>query len=174
MKKKSFLLTAFCALTIASCTLSEIDGLAIYLLSQDISAVDAAKWDLDQLPLENEPLISDKDIISYERANHSIELTPGAYRRFQGVFPKPVKVSGIPFVVCVGPQRIYSGALWTPASSISYDGVVILQPFDDDGTTIQLTLGYPGPEAFTGSDPRADPRIVRALEQAKKLKSTPE
>jgi len=174
MKKLKLLLTAYCALTISSCTHSEIDRLAIYLLSQDISAVDAVKWDLDQLPLENEPLISDEDIISYERASHSIELTPDAYRRFQRVFPKPVKVSGIPFVVCVGSQRIYSGALWTPVSSISYDGVVILQTFDDDGTTIQLILGYPGPEAFTGNDPRADSRIVRALEQAIKLKPIPE
>ena len=85
------------------------------------------------------------------------------------MFPQPVKVAGIPFVVCVGSQRIYSGALWTPASSVSYDGVVILQLFDNDGTTIQLTLGYPGPKLFTGSDPRADSRIMRALEQANKL-----
>ena len=174
MKKQKFLLAVFCALTMASCVSSKVGGFAIYLVSQDLSALDVSKWDIDQLPLKKEPLISGKDIIFYEQASHSIELTPVAYRRLQMEFPKQVKVSGIPFVVCVGSQRIYSGALWTPASSISYDGVVILQPFDNDGTTIQLTLGYPGSEAFTGSDPRDDPRIVRALERAKKLKPIPE
>jgi hypothetical protein len=173
MKKQKILLTAFCALTMAGCAPSNAGGFAIYLVSQDLSALDASKWDIDQLPLENEPLISGEDIISYERASHSIELTPVAYRRFQRVFPRPVKVAGIPFVVCVGSQRIYAGALWTPASSISFDGVIILQSFDNDGTTIQLSLGYPGPELFTGSDPRSDPRIIRALEKEQKLKSMP-
>ncbi len=173
MKKQKFLLIVLFVLTITGCTSSEINGFAIYLLSQDMSALDASKMDLDQLPLENEPLISGEDIISYQRANHSIQLPPAAYRRFQQVYPKPIKVSGIPFVVCVGSERIYSGALWSPASSISYDGVVILQPLDSNGATIQLTLGYPGPDAFSGSDPRADPRIITALEQDHKLKSMP-
>lgn len=173
MKKQKILLIVFCALIIAGCAPRKVGGFAIYLVSQDVSALEASKMDLDQLSLENEPFISDEDIISYESANHIMELTPVVYRRFQGAFPQPVKADGIPFVVCVGSQRIYLGALWTPASSISYDGVVILQPFGNNGTTIQLTLGYPGREAFTGSDPRADPRIIGALEQADKLKSIP-
>jgi hypothetical protein len=170
MKKQKIILIVFFILTIAGCTSSHIDGFTIYLLSQDMSALDASKMDVDQLPLEIEPLLSGEDIVSYELANHIIEITPAAYRRFRGTFPQLVRVAGIPFVVCAGSQRIYAGALWTPASSISYDGVIILQPFDNDGTTIQLSLGYPGPDSFTGSDPRADPRIVRALEQAEKLK----
>jgi len=174
MKEQKILLIVILFLTITGCTSSEIDGFAIYLLSQDISALDTLKMDIDQLLLEDEPLISDEDIISYQRTNHIIELSPAAYRRFQGEFPQPVKVAGIPFVVCVGSQRIYSGALWSPASSVSYDGVVILQPFDSDGTTIQLNLGYPEPKAFTGLDPRGDSRIVRALEQAGKLRSISE
>ena len=174
MKKQKSIILVFWALTMVSCTPSNISGFAIYLVSQDLSALEASKMDLEQLPLKNEPLIFDEDIISYEPANHIIELTPVAYRRFQEVFPRPVKVAGIPFVVCIGSQRIYAGALWTPASSISYDGVVILQPFENDWTTIQLSLGYPGREAFTGSDPRADPRIIGALEKAGKLKSIPE
>ena len=82
----------------------------------------------------------------------------------------PVKVDGIPFVVCVGEQPIYAGAFWTPLSSLSFDGVVIMQPFDTDGTTIRIVLGYPGQDAFTGSDPRADDRVMKALEAAGKLK----
>jgi hypothetical protein len=35
---------------------------------------------------------------------------------------------------------------------------------------IKITLGYPGPEAFTGDDSRVDARIMRALKAAGKLK----
>ena len=170
MKKQIIFPIIFCALAIAGCTSRKSDEFAIYLLSQDMSALDASNMDLAQLVLRNEPLISNEDIISYQGNNHIIELTPASYRRFQGMFPQPVKVAGIPFVVCVGSQRIYSGALWSPASSISYDGVIILQSFEYERTTIQLNLGYPQPIAFTGQDPRADPRIMRVLEQANKLK----
>jgi hypothetical protein len=99
-----------------------------------------------------------------------LELTDAAYRRIQALFVTPVKVSGLPFVVCVGAERIYTGAFWTPLSSLSYDGVVILQPLSTDTKHIQIELGYPAPEAFTGNDPRADPRITHALEVAGKFK----
>ena len=82
----------------------------------------------------------------------------------------PVRVDGIPFVVCVGEERIYSGGFWTPLSSLAYDGVIIMQPWDTNQTTIYISLGYPAPEAFTRNDPRADPRVMDALEQANKLK----
>ena len=82
----------------------------------------------------------------------------------------PIKAEGIPFVVCVGEQRIYSGAFWTPVSSISYNGVVIMEPYDETQTTIQIALGYPVADIFTGPDPRADARIIQALEKDEKLK----
>jgi len=58
----------------------------------------------------------------------------------------------------------------SPRSAINYDGVVILQPFDADKTIIQIALGYPVSEVFTGTDPRADPRIMKTLERDKVLK----
>jgi hypothetical protein len=82
----------------------------------------------------------------------------------------PVRVDGIPFVVCVGTERIYTGGFWTPLSSLAYDGVIIMQPWDTNETTIQIALGYPAPEVFSGDDPRADTRIMDALEQDNKLK----
>ena len=76
----------------------------------------------------------------------------------------------MPFVVAVDAEPIYSGAFYTPASSISYDGVVIMQPFAAATPTIQIGLGYPGVEAFTGTDPRSDPRIVTRLQLVNKSK----
>jgi hypothetical protein len=168
--KTSHLLIIVFSLTLLGCQTAQNDHLAIYLFSKDIPAVELSHTDLGQFVLESEPLVSDHDIVSYDKISHSIELTRAAFNRVQGVFTLPVKVNGMPFVVCVGEERIYAGAFWTPLSSLSYDGVVIMQPFDPEKTMIQIALGYPVPSVFTGNDPRADLRIIKALEQDGKLK----
>lgn len=161
-----FLILIF-ALAFSGCQSAKNHDFAIYLLAQDLPATELPKFDINELLLASEPLIGLDDITAYHQSNHLIELTPTAYSRVQQLFPMPVRVNGIPFVVCVGAERIYTGAFWTPVSSLSYDGVVIMQPLDPQATTIQLALGYPAPEVFTGPDPRADPRIVKALEPYK-------
>jgi hypothetical protein len=170
LKKTSIFLIVVLTLVLTGCQPAQSDDFAIYLLTQDISAVKVGQIDLDQLALESEPIISSDDMISYEKSTHKIELTPATYTRVQQIFPMPDRLDGIPFVVCVGKERIYSGGFWTPLSSLSYDGVVIMQPWDTEETTIQISLGYSTPNFFTGNDPRADPRIMNALEQANKLK----
>jgi len=170
LKKTTLILTIIFALLLSGCQPDRSDDFAIYLLAQDISAVEVAQIDIDQLALESEPIIASDDIISYNKANHMIELTSAAYTRVQQLFQMTVGVDGTPFVVCVGKERIYSGGFWTPLSSLSYDGVVIMQPWDTKEPTIQIVLGYPTPNFFTGNDPRSDPRIMDTLEQANKLK----
>jgi hypothetical protein len=145
---------------------------ALYLLSQEVPAVSMPA--LAELPLQKQPLFTSGDIVAYHWDTHEIELTLAAYRRIQAVFPTPVKVSGIPFVVCVGDQRIYAGAFWTPISSLSYDGVVIMQPFGElaagQAPMIQVTRGYPSSDFSSGPDPRSDIRIKTTLQAAGKLK----
>ena len=170
LKKTPLLFIIVFTLIFSSCRPAQNDHFAIYLLSQDIPAAELSHTDIGQLVLESEPLLLDNDIVSYDKTSHSIELTRAAFNRIQEVFTLPVKVDGVPFVVCVGAERIYTGAFWTPLSSISYDGVVIMQPFDPEKTIIQIALGYPVPSVFTGNDPRADLRITKALEQDRKLK----
>jgi len=75
-------------------------------------------------------------------------------------------MSGVPFVIVSHGQRIYAGAFWSPASSLSFDGVVILQPADPTAGTLFIVLGYPGGDFFTGEDPRDDPRLREALDIA--------
>jgi len=55
-------------------------------------------------------------------------------------------------------------------TSISYDGIVIGKPFETEQTIIQITREYPGADFSTVKDQRGDPRIIKALEQDKKLK----
>ncbi|KAF0109577.1 MAG: Uncharacterized protein FD147_2179 [Chloroflexi bacterium] len=170
MSKKTLFLLIVLAFAFSSCQPVTNNDFAIYLLSKDTSTFDLAQVDINQLDIETEPIISIEDIVSYDKTNHVIELTPEGITRAQQILPMPVKVDGIPFVVCVGKERIYTGAFWSLHSSLIYDGVVILQPFDTAETTIQITLGYPGQDFFTGNDPRADSRIMITLEQSKKLK----
>jgi hypothetical protein len=143
---------------------------AIYLLDDDLSPSVQPGADLSQLDLQEEPILTGQDLLSYSMTTHELELTRTAYDRIQRLFPTPVNVSGTPFVVCLGQDPVYAGAFWTPLSSLSYGGVVILQPFGQEEYKIQISLGYPGPGAFTGKDPRADSRLMNALEAEGKLK----
>jgi len=140
---------------------------AIYLLSQPLTGAQAQKLSLAELPLQKTPLLTVADLLGYNRQTHEMELTPAAFARLRQI---QVPVSGLPFVVCVGSQRIYQGAVWTLLSSLSYDGIIILQPFYTASTLVRIEPGYPSAEFFTGKDPRADARIFQALAAAGKLR----
>jgi hypothetical protein len=141
------------------------DGLAIYLTDPKITPELIADIDLDGLLLEQEPILSQQDIQSYAGDTHELYLVPSAYERLNRL---DVPVTGRSFVVAVGTQRIYSGAFWSPASSLIFDGAVILLPAT--GETLRIQLGYPEASApFLGEDPRADSRIMESLEGAGKL-----
>jgi hypothetical protein len=142
-----------------------IGEFAIYLASQERSAGLLSQADLDSVELEEEPIISGADIIRYTEATHTVVLTSSASERISQLL---APVDGRFFVVTVGSERIYGGAFWTLASSLIFDGVVIEVPLV--GQPMRIQLGYPeSRDVFTGKDPRADKRILRALEQAGKL-----
>jgi hypothetical protein len=128
----------------------------------DPRAIDRSE--LKALKLQQPPLFTNRDIMRYDFNLHTLELTTQAFERVMSLFTLPIDSNGIPFVVSVSGEPIYTGAFYSPASSISYDGVVILHPMVADSNMITLLLGYPSPEAFEGQDPRSDPRILKALE----------
>ncbi len=168
-----FYLSSSVAPSIASDPPQNVGTFAIYLLDSEVSATDLANVDLKRCSDRNPPIISTEDILTYTKDTHQLELTEPAYSRVQQLFGAPVRVSGIPFVACVGEEPIYAGAFWSPASSLSYDGVVIMQPFSTEEQTIQIQLGYASPVVYVDSDPRVDPRIMKALDTAGKLKTLP-
>jgi hypothetical protein len=67
-------------------------------------------------------------------------------------------------------QAMYWGAFWTPLSSMLFDGITILNLLPSEGSSVRIQLGYPSESHFTGEDPRSNPTILRALEEAGKLK----
>ena len=138
---------------------------SIYLLAQDTPVSQMSVT--SHLELADKPLISTSDVISYTKETHEIELTPDAYRRILGL---DIPVDGRVFVVCVDRHPIYWGAFWTSISSTPFDGVTIMKPFAPDERLVQIQLGYPAPQFFTGKDPRSDPEILQSLERVQRLR----
>lgn len=156
------------ALWLAACNPSQ-DNFSVYIVAEDIPHDVVVKGDIENLQLETQPLLTAEDILWYDTAAHEMELTEEAFERIAEL---NIPVAGGPnFVVCVGSERIYGGAFWTPLSSLSFDGVVIQPPLGTDNHTVRFQLSYPeSPDLFKGQDLRADARIIQALRQAGKLR----
>jgi len=144
---------------------------AIYLIGQAVSAQEMLHADLEELEIEDAPILSIDDIVAYTWATHEIQLTDAAYARIGGL---QVPVQGIPFIVCVGRERVYGGAFWAGYSSLSFRGAVIeVLPAmaSRPDRILRMQLGYPeSPELFVGEDPRPDPRIMASLRAVDKLR----
>ena len=96
------------------------NGFSIYLLAQNIPPEQLAI--LSHLQLENRPVLSINDIVTYAKATHEIGLTASGYERIHSL---SVPVNGKAFAVCVNGQPIYAGAFWVGYSSLIFDGIVI-------------------------------------------------
>lgn len=143
------------------------EAFELYLVADpQITGPDLPFYDLEKLPLAEEPLISAEDLIRYRWEFHSFEVKEERYLQLAELFKQSVPMSGLPFVVLSQGERIYAGAFWSPASSLHFGGVVILQPVDPAGGPILITLGYPDQSWFMGEDPRSDPILKDALQGA--------
>ncbi len=141
------------------------EGFAIYLTKDDIDPTQIPI--LSHVEINNQPIISLKDIIEYDSNTHEIALTPKAFIRISNL---EVPVKGKIFMVCVDKEPIYAGAFWTPISSISFDGVTIWKPLiSDESNIIKLELGYPSPDFYGGEDPRVNVKIMESLKRVGKL-----
>lgn len=145
------------------------EGVALYLLDASIGSEMLSRTAAQDLARQSQALINETDIIAYDTATHSMQLTAEARQRIDELdFP----VNGRPFVICVNETAIYAGAFWPLYSSLSAPNiVVIVTPLLKSDNSLELTLGYPGPDFFEGEDPRSDPRILDALEKSDKLLS---
>ncbi|NSW91749.1 MAG: hypothetical protein HPY74_13955 [Firmicutes bacterium] len=131
---------------------------AIYLV-KDADTKVAVEKGINNLELEDTPIITEKDIKSYNWSEHSFETSEDVLNRIPSV-----PVNGIPFVVVVDGERIYIGAFWTSLSSISTQLPVINimeKPFS-------INLGYPV-EYEHSVDIRNDNRIYNVLKETGKL-----
>ena len=136
---------------------------AIYLPAEGFRLEEMA--DLSKIQLMEDPILSVDDILAYSSATHEIRLRSSAAERLARL--------GLPgklFVVAVGREPVYAGEFMAAWMSRTSQAVVILwPPMNSDRHTIQIQLGYPGPDFFIGEDPRSDSRILESLKQASLL-----
>jgi hypothetical protein len=148
-------------------TESGSDGLAIYFV--DVSISELSEMKLSALECSGASTISADDIVAYSWETHELRLTASANERLSQLQSVILEKGGLPFVVCIGNESIYSGALWTSYSSAIFEGIVIDVYPAEYGEPVRIQLGYPPGMFGDMEDPRADPKIFEALERAEKL-----
>lgn len=176
MKKRICLGLMLIGLLLAGCQsqtvetetpMSEDEAFALYLVADEqMAGADIKQYDINELPLASDPIITTEDIASYNWENHYFHLTQEAYATLLTIFSQGMPMSGVPFVILSNGERIYAGSFWSPLSSLSFDGVVILQPLDPTNAPFSIVLGYPTSEFYTGEDPRSNAQLRKALEDA--------
>ncbi len=122
------------------------------------------KRDLQNLMLQEVPLFTRSDIVSYSGKNSGMKLAPSVCTKVKTL------PTGTPFVVVVGGERIFQGAFWKRISSVTYGGAVILQPLEADNCVFTLELGYPTQKYYSGDNTELDVRVIRSLEASGKSK----
>ena len=155
------------AALIFGCGATASPELGFHLLTQRLPEGPLSAEQLAGLSIEETPILSLEDILSYDESSHEMTMTSGAAERIRDL---DVRVNGRPFVIRVAGEPIYAAAFWTPISSMGFDGVIIMQPWQPDQQTVRLELGYPSAAFYAGQDPRDDPRIIDALDLAGKLR----
>ena len=144
---------------------TKAEGFAIYLTRENIPPAKMEAF--SHVELLDQPILSVKNIISYNTQTHEMKLTPSAFDR---ICELDVPVVGKSFVVCINKEPIYWGALWTPVSSMSFDGVTIWKPLGpQEQKIIVLELGYPSSSFYGGEDPRNNVKVLESLGKADKL-----
>jgi len=111
----------------------------------------------------NKLVISDEDIVFYNRTSHEIKLTAGGVEKIKAL---EVPLIGSPFVVKINEEEIYNGSFVAPISSIPPPpSEVIIVTLVHDDNTIQLEKGYPTPIV----DPRNNSRLFDYFQKIGKL-----
>jgi hypothetical protein len=164
-KAKLALVVVGAVILLSGCATPKGEGFAIYLTEEDIPPTQMEA--LSHVDIADQPIISMKDVITYNAQTHELKLTDAAFERISQL---EVPIEGKSFMICVDKGPIYWGAFWTPISSMSFNGVTIWKPLSaQEPKVITLELGYPSSSFYEGEDPRNNAEVMESLEQAGKL-----
>jgi hypothetical protein len=148
----TFIFVFLCGLT--ACNVENEPGFGIYLADS------------------GELALSEEHIEAYYRDTHTIELNETGIAKWNSYMTDTStprlsgSLFGKEFIVKSKGVEIYRGKFYSGASSMSYDGYVILESLfkmDKDHHSISIEYGYPSPSFAKGEDKRSDARIIKAL-----------
>jgi len=125
------------------------DGFAIYLLES------------------NELVISDKDIISYNKTSHEIKLNQDGIAKMRAL-----DLYGKLFVIKLGGREVYNGSFSSEVSSIPSSELMILDVLAVQyglADSLRIQAGYPSSDFFKGADPRNNYEIFNYFRDLGKL-----
>jgi hypothetical protein len=147
-------------------------SVAVYLAADPMYAGQAEKVPLAAIKLDEQPLLTDADIVVYNWEDHLIQLTPEAFTALGRLYNELVKGrSNRAFVVVADGQRCYLGAFdsmlssYIPMTPMAHPWTSRAQPAPANAIRIRPPSSYPG-----GEDTRSDPRLRQALEALGKLR----
>ncbi|MEJ2271956.1 MAG: hypothetical protein P8X91_05660 [Candidatus Bathyarchaeota archaeon] len=110
-------------------------------------------------------MISENEIIGYNRSSHEIILTDEGIKKIENL-SQSLPLDGKPFVLRINGEDIYEGWFWSPVSSIHCSEIVIQTRVRNN--IIQITTGYPESQ-FQGEDPRNNSTILTHLHLSENL-----
>jgi hypothetical protein len=133
---------------------------AIYrLLDTTVAASSIWESDIDALALGTLPFIDVDDLKAYYWSTHTFVPNPHIDSVLKSMQYHGGNLGGLPFVVVVGTERIYLGAIWWPHSSLMPQ-VPYFEILGEGSYTINP------PPLSSDPDRRGDPRIREALRVA--------
>jgi hypothetical protein len=150
---------------------------AIYAV-KNLSSVDITKSNIDKLTLENDPIITEKDISTYYWKSMVFKTNKSI---FISKLNHAAGISGTPFVLTANGERIYLGTLWSPFSSayppkdttILQIGSMAIGKLNKDGYNVTYQDNDVYFEISPSNDDKykiSDKRVYNALKDAGILK----
>ncbi len=172
MKRFSFLsvLPLFLLLLFAGCdkAANEVTGkVELYLLESFSTLGQSCAIDNSTVVLNNEPLISYAEFISYNSKEYIFKISETAGNLVEN---QEHSVTGFPFAMVAEDKVIYTGYFWPSLSSAICQWIVI-DPLMLQGTNeLHVVLGYPGLiEGAVIPDERNSPLIADIFSRDDKL-----
>lgn len=138
----------------------------IYLLKDTtLITSDAKKMILESQQVQEKPIISINDIVSYNWTEHTMILTSEALEKFKNIEGKIKSISGLPFVLMVDQQIIYLGNIYPMYSSYIHVDL----PHIDVAPFLEMKIGRAPLQGI--KDRRGDKRIYTVLKENNKLEN---
>ena len=122
--------------------------------------------DINDLVLDDIPLLTENDLVCYYWSNHTFKVTSEVLGNFPTQFN--CSISGERFVVVANGERIYIGLFWTYMSSLMPYHCWINAPFSNP-TNNTFTIYGPGWDYEEESNLRDNSTIRKALMESGKL-----